>query len=228
MTLMRLPVLALLALAQPCLASTPLRQRYFALRHGQSLANIEGVISSNPEIATVEHGLSEKGWLEAEAAALAVVREAIASGSGVAICCSDFRRARQTALAVRAGALAAGVRVWPEDGVHEETGLRERYFGDFDGKGDEGYHAVWAEDALDADHEKFNVESVSNVCRRAYEVVEKVDSQLGSERWIVILVAHGDVLQILQTRFNNISPSRHRELEHLPTATLRELCHASQ
>ena len=66
-------------------AAATRRQRLYALRHGQSLANVEGVISSDPEVATVKHGLSEKGWAEAEAAAAAVVREAINCGCGVCI-----------------------------------------------------------------------------------------------------------------------------------------------
>lgn len=42
--------------------TTTLRHRYYALRHGQSLANVAHIISSDPAIATVEHGLSETGW----------------------------------------------------------------------------------------------------------------------------------------------------------------------
>ena len=156
-------------------AAATRRQRLYALRHGQSLANVEGVISSDPEVATVKHGLSEKGWAEAEAAAAAVVREAINCGCGVCICTSDFKRARQTALAVRMGAIAAGLRVWPKDGVLEDVRLRERYFGEFDGKGDDGYAQIWAADAISADHEEFGVESVSSVLERAYAVIERLD-----------------------------------------------------
>ena len=46
----------------------------------------------------------------------------------------------------------------------------------------------------------------------------------GSERWGVVLVAHGDVLQILQTAFSaEIEPAAHRSLPHLPNAELRSL-----
>ena len=97
-------------------------------------------------------------------------------------------------------------------------------------------------------HEMFNVESVSNVLARAYNVVEKLDSEpaLASDtkpwcpsnglhahvlwthhictlRRLVVIVAHGDVLQILQTRFAQVEARLHRSLEHLPTAHLREL-----
>jgi hypothetical protein len=42
--------------------------------------------------------------------------------------------------------------------------------------------------------------------------------------WKCVLVAHGDVLQILQTGFlRHEDASGHRSLEHLETATIREL-----
>jgi bisphosphoglycerate-dependent phosphoglycerate mutase len=31
------------------------------VRHGESSANVEGIISSNPDIATKNHGLTDKG-----------------------------------------------------------------------------------------------------------------------------------------------------------------------
>lgn len=42
-----------------------LRNRYFGLRHGQSEANVMGVISSNPAVGTVTHGLTPLGRLQA-------------------------------------------------------------------------------------------------------------------------------------------------------------------
>ena len=43
------------------LSASRLRNLHHALRHGCSLTNVRGVISSYPEIATVTHGLSEEG-----------------------------------------------------------------------------------------------------------------------------------------------------------------------
>jgi broad specificity phosphatase PhoE len=40
---------------------------------------------------------------------------------------------------------------------------------------------------------------------------------------MVVLVSHGDVLQILQTAFEGLDPSKHRSIPHLPTAELRQL-----
>ena len=107
---------------------------YCALRHGQSLANVAGVISSDPRVACIEHGLSDAGRAQADAAAAVVVAAAIEEGvAGVAIVASDLRRAWQTASIVRAHVLAAGVRVWPAAGKpFEERALRERSFGELE------------------------------------------------------------------------------------------------
>jgi broad specificity phosphatase PhoE len=120
--------------------------------------------------------------------------------------------------------------------------LRERGFGDWDGGNDIHYNDVWKEDAIDPYHTKNNVESVWSVIDRSTRCVIDLDNQKSENLvhlknddsnkendnqhgyyWI-ICVAHGDVLQILQTAFNkNIDPSQHRSIQHLETATLRSL-----
>ena len=209
-------------------SDTTLRHRYYALRHGQSLANVAHIISSDPAIATVEHGLSETGWEQVLAAADAVCDEARAHGLDVAIISSDFKRAWQTAQSVRAGCLAAGVPVWPPEDVQPTLALRERSFGELSGGSDDRYDDVWAEDARSAEHVEYGVESIRSVLTRARGVVQHLESSSvldPNRRWMVVLVAHGDVLQILQTAFARVDVRRHRSLEHLPTATLRALGH---
>ena len=113
--------------------STPptLHHRFYALRHGQSVANVHGIISSDPDVACVEHGLSAEGLEQARRAAEAVCIEALSCGvDGVAIVSSDFLRASQTAQAVRAAVLDAGITCWPSEGVLADTALRERSFGE--------------------------------------------------------------------------------------------------
>jgi probable phosphoglycerate mutase len=46
-----------------------LKNKFFALRHGQSLANIAKIISSDPSISTVEHGLSDEGKAQVSSSA---------------------------------------------------------------------------------------------------------------------------------------------------------------
>jgi len=126
--------------------------------------------------------------------------------------------------------------------------LRERWFGDWDGSSDVHYRDVWNEDAIDPFHTKKGVESVWSVVDRAtalvcdwdercsYAAANDNDNTNANDNdndntassgdtgcmW-VICVAHGDVLQILQTAFCHatMDPSQHRSLEHLETATMR-------
>ena len=83
---------------------------------------------------------------------------------------------------------------------------------------------VWIEDAKNADHTEYECESVNSVLQRAWSVVEDCETKLPSDQqWSVLVVAHGDTLQILQTAFSGIDPRGHRSLDHLETAVAREM-----
>ena len=213
-----------------------LRHSYSALRHGQSLANVAKIISSDPKISTVEHGLSDFGHEQAREAGKLFARQFHAGDagdngsdkySGVAIFSSDFKRARETAQHMADACAEASIPVY-KDGVVLETKLRERNFGNLNGGSDERYQDVWDIDIKDPSHNEFDVESVYSVVERTTKLVLDIDEELssasqGEEKWKCILVAHGDVLQILQTGFKKMDGSLHRTLPHLETATVREL-----
>ncbi len=214
------------ALHAAALALATNEHRYYALRHGESIPNTRRLICSRPGDATrPANGLSDRGKLQAADAAADVVRIAALHRCAVAVCTSDFARAAQTADAVHRALVAHDIPRWPEDAPLVSTGLRERGFGDLDGGGDDAYPLVWEMDAVDADHREWGVESVNSVRERARSVVERLAAEpaLARGRWIVVLVAHGDVLQIAETWFRNRRGEEHRSLEHLPVATLREL-----
>lgn len=103
-------------------ASSPLapglgRLTFYALRHGQSRANVAGVISSEPGVALgAAHGLTAAGLEQAESAAHDLVALARELGCGVAICSSDYSRAWQTACVAYSAVVAAGIPVWPARG----------------------------------------------------------------------------------------------------------------
>jgi len=205
----------------------PLSQSYYALRHGQSLANVAKIISSDPSISTVEHGLSDVGKGQAtDAAELFVSMYCPKTYCGVAIFSSDFLRARETANFMAVALTKANIPLY-RDEVVLDLRLRERYFGDWNGDSDEHYHDVWKYDADDATHTKFGVESVNSVIDRTTQLVLDVEDQLKKSKtakpWKCMFVAHGDVLQIMQTVFQKVDGRVHRSLEHLGTATIREL-----
>lgn len=208
-------------------APSSLQNSFFALRHGQSLANVEGRIASNPSKACTSSGLSELGHEQAEQAGHNVVQQfsdqlGLDSNKydGLLILSSDLLRAAETANHVLQAAVKAGLPVY-SDKVVTEIRLRERWFGDWDDTTDANYHEVWKDDLIDPSHCKANVESVDAVMERATFAILDWDEKV--QNHFVICVAHGDVLQILQTAFFKMHGSQHRSLEHLETATLRPL-----
>ena len=188
-----------------------LRNEYYALRHGWSKANEAGVIVSRIDSgARLEYGLHATGMEQASAAGEAF--RDIVGERPVAILSSDFSRTFQTAKIV-AAAVGADVVA--------EPALRERDFGDFELGPNTAYDKVWARDAVDATHTAWGVEAASAVLERAAGAVRRVEG--AREGHVVLLVSHGDCLQILQTAFAGVDVSAHRSLPHLETCELRRL-----
>ncbi|KAL3791146.1 hypothetical protein HJC23_000566 [Cyclotella cryptica] len=214
--------------------SSPLSNSFYALRHGQSLANVAKIISSDPAISTVEHGLSDVGKEQAKLAGETFASDYLKSASqhyqGVAIFTSDFRRARETASLFADELRKKEIILYNED-VVLETRLRERFFGELNGGPDTRYQDVWDIDVKDPNHNEFGVESANSVLERTTNLINELDAMLCHSMsddnplmWKCVVVAHGDVLQILQTGFlKDKDASRHRSLNHLETATIREL-----
>ncbi|KAJ3109649.1 hypothetical protein HDU97_003125 [Phlyctochytrium planicorne] len=210
--------------------------RFFALRHGESVPNIKGLIVSSPGIGTLpENGLTESGRHQASkaGAALADVLISLAANSTLpihlSIISSDFSRALETAAIAFQVSFEAlkprhdfdRFRLYP---VRTDIRLRERFFGDFDGGPNTKYEAVWDADVQEGPFDFFRVESVDSVARRTLELVKEVRKDAVEDvEHVVVFVSHGDSLQILQTVFEDVSPRIHRSLPHLSTAELREL-----
>lgn len=192
----------------PCATPTlpALRNRYFGLRHGQSEANVEGIISSDPAVGTVKHGLTVEGRLQARRAATRLVdlvgRDQLHK---LHFYSSDFTRAWQTAdetlsatrnlisfeSAVdssKAAPLAARVVQTPL--------LRERWFGSLDGTELRNYQQVWPRDLISAEHSYGGVESVGAVSRRVRDLILQLEQ--AHDGCSIVLVSHADTLQIMQ------------------------------
>ena len=188
-----------------------LRNEYYALRHGWSKANEAGIIVSRIDSgARLEYGLHATGREQASAAGDAF--KAIVGERPVAILSSDFSRTFETAKLVAAAVNAD---------VEAEPALRERDFGDFELGPNTAYEAVWEQDAIDASHTAWGVEAAAVVLERAAGAVQRVETK--HEGHAVLLVSHGDCLQILQTAFAGVDVSAHRSLPHLETCELRRL-----
>jgi GrpB-like predicted nucleotidyltransferase (UPF0157 family)/broad specificity phosphatase PhoE len=186
---------------------TELRNRYFLMRHGQSKANVAKIIvSSLARDASGDYGLTARGR---EQAAASAVRSGLPQDT--LIFTSGFARARETAEIVREHLKVPSVNVMVTEA------LRERYFGDFDGTDTANYETVWANDRQG--RTGWDVEPVTAVLDRTTAFVAELDRQhYGRD---ILLVSHGDALQILQAGFIKLDPGYHRGMEHLQTAEIR-------
>jgi len=186
-----------------------LKNQYYVMRHGQSLANTAGLIISHPDNGLNDYGLSDEGRHQ-------VIKGISASNlnANIHLFSSDFRRARETAEIVHQQLNCKYEIIFDER-------LRERYFGNFELGPDRLYPEIWAMDKADHGHAEQNVETVQSVVQRALAVVFDLEKLFDNE--VCLIIAHGDILQILQTAFCNLPVYRHRELPHLETAEVRAL-----
>ena len=186
-----------------------LANRFSVMRHAQSKANAGGIIVSRIDNDRQgDYGLTEHGRQQALAAA-----QRCGLPGDTVIYSSDFSRARQTAEIVRAHLGA------PEVVISEA--LRERCFGPWEGSAAGNYARVWAADETDPVHADGNVEPAAAVLDRTTALIAQLERRhCGRD---ILLVSHGDTLQILQAGFSGVDPSRHRTLPHLATAEIRQL-----
>lgn len=180
------------------------RNRYLLMRHGHSQANAQGLIISSPKRGLTAFGLSTQGEQQ--------LREAVKEWQWsipTRIVHSDFLRTTQTAERV---ASAFGLM------LEKEQRLRERYFGELDGQADRHYPEIWALDAQDANHQQYQVETVSSVAARMCAVIDSLEQQCKGET--VLVVSHGDPLQILLTALANKPLTQHRKQPALLPASI--------
>ena len=168
----------------------------YLVRHGQSEANVQQVVSCDPNVATEIHGLTEKGRVQAREAGQRI-KERIKENlwEKIQIISSDFKRARETAEII-AKVLHTSVSF--------DILLRERNFGDLNGKEDSWYDSVYKED--EEGITSWNVESVESVAGRVTQFLAKLH-----DHNIFVVVSHGDVLQIAQTILDQGDLKRHFE-----------------
>jgi len=186
---------------------THLRNSYSGMRHGESTANVENVIiSCIDNDRRGDYGLTDLGRRQALTAATG----SFLSGDTV-IRSSDFARAAQTARIVAAALGAVDVMV--------TEALRERCFGDWEGAASENYLTVWAADKTSPDHAEGHVEPASAVLARATAFITALERRYSGRE--ILLVSHGDTLQILHAGFLGMNPGRHRELPPFERAEIR-------
>ena len=155
--------------------------RILAIRHGETLWNVDSRIQGHLDI-----GLNDTGRWQAERLGLALKDEPIA-----AIYASDLSRAHDTALAV---SRHTGVP------VQAEPGLRERSFGEFEGRTFAEIETELPEQAQrwrqrDPTFTPAGGESLLMLEARVLSVAARLAAQHPGEQ--IALFAHGGVMDIL-------------------------------
>ena len=187
-----------------------LSNHYYVMRHGHSLGNQQGIIVSHPQHGCAGYGLSEQGKEQVQAS----LQIDSLLDSSTMIVSSDFNRALESAAIARQ---ALNCRAPFETDIR----LRERNFGELELGPDSAYQAVWQHDERDPDSNHRAVESVNQVMSRVTELIVDLERRFADTS--LLLVSHGDALQIMQTAFAGRDASMHRQLQHLQTAEIRAL-----
>lgn len=204
---------------RPCevpFIGSQLRNRYFALRHGESEANVAAIISSLPDRGTTIHGLTASGRLQARNSAPHLI-EAIGKDelANVIMYSSNFTRARQTAeeAADAIKEIVAGSGHGIDKNSLEQAlevkvieGLRERWFGELDNTIITNYNLVWPADLKDAQCVQYGVESVEACCVRLKKIILQLEEQHTGKS--IVLTSHADTLQILQCYIACVDPRK--------------------
>ncbi|XP_076942242.1 uncharacterized protein LOC143612055 [Bidens hawaiensis] len=172
--------------------------RYWVLRHGKSIPNETGLIVSSMENGKLEkYKLASEGINQAQLAGELFLKELKENNiplENVRICYSPFSRTTHTAQVV-ASVLNLSLE-GPQCKVYEN--LRERYFGPaFELQSHDKYSEIWDLDEIDPFKRPEGGESVADVVSRLTSALVQIESEF--QGCAVLIVSHGDPLQILQT-----------------------------
>ncbi|CAK9177912.1 unnamed protein product [Ilex paraguariensis] len=181
--------------------SSFLGNRYWVLRHGKSIPNERGLIVSSMENGMLDdYKLASEGVNQAQLAGELFQKELKDRNillENVRICYSPFSRTSHTAKVV------ASVLNLPFDGPQCKVikDLRERFFGpSFELMSHDKYSEIWALDEKDPFTQPEGGESVADVVSRLTSALVTIESEF--QGCAILVVSHGDPLQILQTILN--------------------------
>jgi probable phosphoglycerate mutase len=185
------------------------KNQYYLLRHGQSQANAKEIIISDLKNGITQYGLTETGKNQT---LNAFVKNHTFNQETI-IYSSPFLRTKETAQIVK--------KVLNCKKIIIDDRLKERFFGVFEKTSNKNYQKVWKKDKLNENNNENNVESPKQVWNRMKPLLNKLEKKYSNKK--IILISHGDPLQILITGFNNKSLNLHRKIKHLNVAEIRRL-----
>ncbi|CEF99888.1 Histidine phosphatase superfamily, clade-1 [Ostreococcus tauri] len=189
-----------------------LHNRYFFVRHGESVLDERGIFLTNPSFKyDATYGLTSVGREQMREAARVIVQKYDGAPSWVYT--SNFQRSFQSALILReeCGLLFSQLRT-------EFSGLLDpRKMGSLDFGSQSAWEDVWANDLEDPKstpppvpaslQPSASVESCFDIYRRAQEAFTRLEATYFGED--VILVSHADTLSVFCAALNGTELGRH-------------------
>lgn len=178
------------------------------IRHGQSLANLARYFAGHTDPV-----LTELGLRQAECTAEFLVSRYPIS----AVYSSDLQRAYQT------GAAVAEKLALP---IHKDTGLREIYAGEWEGKTFDRIQAQFTEDyrcwMTDIGHcRPTGGESTAELLARAEESLRRIGEE--NPNATVAVATHATVIRVLQSKFSGVGLDGMKDVPWIVNASVTEL-----
>ena len=128
------------------------------------------------------------------------------------IYCSDFKRTTETA-SLAQQILKAGE-------THPSPALRERSFGKYNGKHANTYIEIWPQDQMDEEDQQRNgVEDAEKMLGRFLDFIKGLEIQY--QHQCLLLVSHGDPLQVVQGAFAGLGATQSRLLKYIEPAEIK-------
>jgi broad specificity phosphatase PhoE len=188
---------------------TKLNNHYFILRHGESVANKERIIISSLKDGLTGYGLTDLGEKRVKKEVTELRKSKLLDGKTIIIS-SDFLRTKETANIAK-DILKTGPVILSQK-------LRERDFGKYDKTNVDDYIKGYG---TNKDNITKNIESPEKIEDRVTSAVKELETKYKDKN--ILIVSHGDVLQILQTIFKKIPLTDFRSLPYIDTGEIRHL-----
>jgi len=186
-----------------------LKNRYFSLRHGEAKSNVLEIMVSDPQNGLNDFGLTDFGKQQV----MEIIKNQNFLNPQAIIYSSDFLRAKETAEIVQ--------NILNTADVHLDFRLRERYFGEFEKMDSSCYQAILARDIENNFQKERGVESIMEVQDRVTALVAELEEKYIGQN--ILLVSHGDPLQVLEASFAVREPFNHQRIIMPHKGEFREL-----
>jgi glucosyl-3-phosphoglycerate phosphatase len=193
-----------------------LKHKYFAVRHGHSVSNEQGIlVGSLINGVKSEYGLTEKGMNQVKLSAELYKLQCKNNNYKVVIIYSPFSRTKETA-SIIADILGCDI-------IRENANLKERDFGDFELKSASNHPKILEQDKINPDSTFGNSESINTILSKMLNVITNCENLNIEPNQNIFLITHADSSTILETAFRSVKIENYHDLPSIRNAEIRAL-----